>query len=231
MSDIFREVEEDLRQERVKRFWRRYGWIVGGAALVVVLGVAGYRLYDWYQTRQAALAGDAFFEAVEFARVGDHQAAADAFGALADRGGRMETLARFRAASARASAGDLEGAIADYDAVAADPDAEELIRQAAAIRAAYLLIDTASAEEIGARIGDQTEEGSAFRNAAHEVIGANAYRLGDLAAARAAYAELASDFGAPADMRQRAERMLDHLAARGVETAPRTEDTQTEESQ
>ena len=160
------------------------------------------------------------------ARAGDHGVAAEAFGALADRGGDTALLARFRAASAQASAGDVAGAIAGFDAIAGDTGADELVRQAAAIRAGYLLIDTASPEEVAARIGDLTEDNSPFQAMAHEIIGATAYRVGALDDSRRAYAAITGDLGAPVDLRRRAERMLGLLAGQGV-GAPATEEMAT----
>ena len=56
MPDIFDEVEEDLRAERMKRMLARYGGLLTGAALLVVATVAGPQGWRWYEARGA---GDA----------------------------------------------------------------------------------------------------------------------------------------------------------------------------
>ena len=43
MSDIFREVDEDIRRDQIKKLWDRFGPYVLGLALLIVLGTAGYR--------------------------------------------------------------------------------------------------------------------------------------------------------------------------------------------
>ena len=56
MTDIFREVDEDIRQERYLKIWKRYGRYVAGAATLVVLTTAAYvawRDYDAIATRRA----------------------------------------------------------------------------------------------------------------------------------------------------------------------------------
>ena len=40
MSDIFEEVDESLRQDRMETLWKRYQWVVYGAAALLVAAVA-----------------------------------------------------------------------------------------------------------------------------------------------------------------------------------------------
>ena len=48
MSDIFQEVDEEVRRERLMQLWKRYGNFVIAAAVIVVLGVGGWRGYQWW---------------------------------------------------------------------------------------------------------------------------------------------------------------------------------------
>ncbi|HEY4986280.1 MAG TPA: tetratricopeptide repeat protein, partial [Bradyrhizobium sp.] len=60
MSDIFREVEEEVRRERLEKIWKLYGdYIVAGIALLVI-AVAGYELYARYQANQRMQASETF---------------------------------------------------------------------------------------------------------------------------------------------------------------------------
>ena len=58
MSDIFQEVDDEVRREQLKKLWERYQSLVIAAAVLVVLGVAGWRVYDWWETKKAAEASD-----------------------------------------------------------------------------------------------------------------------------------------------------------------------------
>ena len=52
MSDIFREVEEDVRRERFEQIWKQYGdYIIAGVA-VIVIAIAGYELWQRYEETQ-----------------------------------------------------------------------------------------------------------------------------------------------------------------------------------
>ena len=64
MSDIFREVDEDIRNERFKRLWDRFGPYVIGVAVLIVVVTAGYRGWQYWQNSQAAATGDRFVAAI-----------------------------------------------------------------------------------------------------------------------------------------------------------------------
>ena len=64
MADIFDEIEEDLRRDRMTMLWRRYGNIVIGVAILIIVVVAGNQGYDYWKDSKNQAAGDAFFNAV-----------------------------------------------------------------------------------------------------------------------------------------------------------------------
>ncbi|NLH80721.1 MAG: tetratricopeptide repeat protein, partial [Phyllobacteriaceae bacterium] len=63
MADIFNEIDEELRQEKLKKFWDRWGVAILAAAVAVVLAVAGWRVWDHYRQKAAEAQGDAFLAA------------------------------------------------------------------------------------------------------------------------------------------------------------------------
>src|SRR5262249_56140372 len=86
VTDIFQEVDEEVRREQLKKLWERYGGYLIAACIVVVLGVGGWRGYEWWQAKQAAQSGAAFEQAVALAESGKHQEAAAAFAKLSADG-------------------------------------------------------------------------------------------------------------------------------------------------
>ena len=48
MSDdsFIREVDEELRSDRVQEFWNKYGKLVIGVAVAIVVVTGGYRFYE-----------------------------------------------------------------------------------------------------------------------------------------------------------------------------------------
>ncbi len=86
MSDIFNEVDEEVRREQLKKLWERYGNLIIAAAFLVVAGVAAWRGYEYWQARKAAEAGAVYESALKLSDEGKHTEAEDAFGKLATQG-------------------------------------------------------------------------------------------------------------------------------------------------
>ena len=223
MSDIFREVDEDLRHEHYKRLWDRFGPYVIGLAVLIVVGTAGWRLWEYWQERSAQATGDRFVVALELAEAGDRDAAITALQEIAvDGSGQYPMLANFRAASERAASGDLESAVSEYDAIAAAGSTPDLIRAIARLRAALILVDTASLEELESRIGDLAATGGPWRHGAREILGLAAWRADDMDTARKYYEEITADQEKPADLQTRAQFMLALIKARTGDPAAST---------
>ena len=215
MSDIFREVDDDIRRDQMKKLWDRFGPFVIGAAVLIVLATAGFRGWEYWQTRQAENAGDRFIAAIEAANAGEHEQAVAALEDLASDGsGAYPVLARFRLATEKASAGDNAGAIGEYDAVADDRSVSSEIRSIARLRAAFILVDTSTAAELMERIGDLAETGNPWRHTARELLGMASWRNGDFEAARGYFEQVSVDQETPNDLRQRSQVMLGLINAR-----------------
>jgi hypothetical protein len=226
MSDIFKEVEEDIRRDYYKRLWDRFGPYVLGAAVLIVAVTAGYRGWEYWRDRQAQATGDRFSTALQLSADGKHDDAIAAFQAIAkDGSGSYPILAQFRIATEKSLAGDKTGAVAAFDTIAADKSVGTDVQTMARLRAALLLADTASLGDLEARIGDLASTGNIWRGSAREVLGLAAWRTGDFAAARKYFEDIVNDQESANDLRQRSQLMLTLIRARLGEAAPATADT------
>lgn len=219
MSDIFREVDEDLRREQYKAIWKKYGNYIIAVAVLIVVATGGYRGWQYWQARQAAESGDRYVAALKMADEGKKEEAIAALDELAAWGhGAYPYFANMRAAALKTAEGDAAGAAAEFDKVAANRAAPPLLRDVARLRAALALSDTASLADLETRIGDLAKPESPFRHTAREILALAAWRTGDMTKAAAYLAELASDPAATQGARQRAD-LLQQLI-RGREGKP-----------
>ena len=104
MSELFDEVDEEVRRDQLKRLWDQYSIYIIAGALLIIAGVGGWRGYQYLEAQKAAAAGAAFDQAVELSEQNKHAEAEAAFNDLAAKapsGYRM--LARLRAAAEVAS--------------------------------------------------------------------------------------------------------------------------------
>lgn len=205
MSDIFNEVDEEVRRERLKQFWDRYNIFIIAAALVIVIGVGGWRAWQWWDQKQAAEAGAAYEAAARLAAEGKPDEAIAAFERVAQTGtSGYRQLARIREAT-ELSAKDRPAAIRTYDALARESGLGQPLQDLLSIRAALLLIDTAPYEDIRQRLEPLAAEDRPFRYTARELLAMSAWRAGDTAAARRWTDMVMLDPNAPAGTRARVE--------------------------
>jgi hypothetical protein len=213
MSDrgdsFLREVDEAVRQERYKKLWDQYGVYALGLAALIVAGVAVYKGWAYWQERQAQAAGAKFSEALTMLDGADATKAKDVIALLAEEGPPgYRVLARFQLAAAEAKAGDIDKAVADYDALASDSSVDEILRGHATLQAAALRLDKTDYAEIERRLKDLAEGDSAWRFSARELLGLSAYRLNDMREAEKQFGALVGDQGTPPNLRERADMML-----------------------
>ncbi len=215
MTDIFQEVDEEVRRERLKKLWDQYGNYLIAACVLIVVGVAAWRGYQWWEAKQAAQSGAAFEQAVSLAAAGKHQEAEAAFAKLTTDGtAGYRVLARLREA-AELSATDSKGAVAAYDEIAADKNAGRIIQDLAAVRAGFLLVDTAPYSEIRDRLEPLAAADRTFRYSAREILALSAWRANDATAARQWIDMIMIDPQTPAGTRSRVGVLSELIAASG----------------
>jgi hypothetical protein len=215
VSDIFHEVDEEVRRERLNKLWQQYGNYLVALCILVVVAVAAWRGYDWWQTKKAGEAGAAFESAVMLAEAGKHQEADAAFAKLAvDGTSGYRVLARLRQAAELAQT-DKKAAISTYDEIAGDRSAGQVIQDLAAVRAGFLLVDSAPYSEMRTRLEPSTAADRTFRHTAREILALSAWKAGDMAAARQWVDMIIADPQTPATTRSRAEVLTELIAASG----------------
>jgi hypothetical protein len=218
MSDtqFIREIDEDLRRDRLLKLWEQYGVYVVIAAFLIVAATGGWRGWEWYQTREGVTAGTRFEAALALAESGKQAEAEQEFVALTkDANWGYRLLARMRLA-AETGARDAAAGAAAYDAIATDSSVDGAIRDVARLRAAFLLVDTAQVAEIASRVEPLMAATSPFRFSARETLALARYRAGEREAARTLFAELATDPETPRALRNRAE-VMQQLSSAGTD--------------
>jgi hypothetical protein len=208
VSDIFQEVDEEVRREQLKKLWDRYsGYAVAGAVLVVA-GVAAWRGYSWWEAQKAAESGAAFEVASTLADAGKHADAEAAFAkVVADGTTGYRHLARMREAAQLAQT-DAKAALAAYDKIAVDGSVGPVLQDLAALRAGALLIDAGSFDEAQRRLEPLTGNDRTFRHTAREFLVLAAWRAGDAATAKRWFDMIMTDVQTPAATRSRVEMLM-----------------------
>ncbi len=214
MSDesLFREVDEEVRNEQLQKLWEKYGIYVISACVGVIVAVGGIKGWQAYSQSVAETAGDNYIRAISLLEKEDAAEAEKILSGLAEDGPRgYAALANFQMAAVLAGKGETDAAIQAYDKIAKDTALDEMMRSLARVRAGLLAVETASLEDVEKRLGDLNTRDNPWRNAAREIIALAAYKAGDAAKADRLYTEIVGDLTAPQGLRERAQVMLSLL--------------------
>jgi hypothetical protein len=207
VSELFDEVDEEVRRDQLKKLWERYSIYIVAAALLIIAAVGGWRGYQYLEAKKAAEAGSAFDAALDLSEQNKHAEAEAAFNnlaATAPSGYRM--LARLRAA-AEVATRDSQAGAKMYDDISADRSVGPAVQDLAKIRAAGLQLETASYPSMLQRLESATKPDATFRHTARELLALSAWRANDTTAARQWLDMIANDGETPSGLRSRAEAL------------------------
>ncbi|MDW6020830.1 tetratricopeptide repeat protein [Mesorhizobium sp. BAC0120] len=219
MSDdsFFREVNEELRQEQARALWDRYGPAFIALAVIIVLATAAYVGWQYWRETRASKSGDDFSAALQLANSGKPDEALKALDQLQKEGyGAYPLLARMRAATVLSEKGDFAGSVKEFDEVSNDTSVPEAIRDMARLRAAFILVDNGSYDDVAKRVEPLTSDTNIMRNSAREALGLAAWKAGKAKDALQLFDQIASDDGAPTNLRQRATLMSELIRGSGA---------------
>ncbi len=222
MTDIFEEVEEQLRSERIKTiFLKGWPWLLG-VGLACLLAALAYWGYHAYRTGEASKASEAYASGLEALRKNDNAAAYRQFEAAAKSSSRgYRALALMQQGAIRLDENRANDAVKLFDEAAkVAPDA--ILGDMARLKSAFALMDTAPFGPIEQRLKPLTDAKRPYRVAAREALAMAEIKAGRLKEARDDFGVLRVMPDAPDATRQRAEMAIaaiDSGAAAQVPTA------------
>jgi hypothetical protein len=215
VSDIFSEVDEEVRRERLQQLWDKYSVYIIALAVLIVAGIGGWRGYEYWVAQKAAIAGAAFENAVTLSEQGKHAEAQAAFAKVVTEAPQgYAVLARFRAAGELAQVKQ-DDAVKAYDALAADGSLGATWQDLATLRAGLLLVDSAPFADLRKRLEPLTEPTRVYRHTARELLALSSWRERDFTAARRYVDMIAADAETPPGARTRIDALSALLSADG----------------
>src|SRR5271170_7354682 len=214
MSDIFQEVDEEVRRDKAAEFWKKYQNLILAGAALIVLAAAGFRYWQYEAEKARQAAGDQFQQALAALEGGKLDEAKAGFDKIAGEGpSGYRALAQMAAAGAKAQS-DPQGAVAAFDAVAGDAAIDRLLRDAARLRAALIRVDIPGEEQKGAAaLTSLSDADGPFRRLAELDLAALALARNDYDDAAKQLDLVLGDPEVSPDERQLASRWLGLVAA------------------
>jgi hypothetical protein len=205
--DVFGEVDEQIRSDRLRTFLQRAWPVFIGAlvaALAVVIGVWGY---GQYQTSQSAKASQAYSDALDTETKGDDAKAFDQFAAIAKGNNAYAALALMQQAGIRMDQNKPAEAVPLFDKAAAATKSAMIV-DAAGLKAAYALMDTAPLSQMVDRLTPLAKPDRPYHGQAREALAMAKVGAGQLKDAKADLVALSLLSDTPDSLRQRAQAVI-----------------------
>jgi hypothetical protein len=212
VTDIFQEVEEEVRRERYQQLWKKYGNVAIALAALIVIAAAGYQLWQAWDRTQREAASNQFHAAEQLAQAGRLGEAETAFAKLAEGApSGYATLAKFHQAAVMLAAGKRDQALALYGQLTQlkDPNLSGMAR----LRIAWAQAEYTPRDQIEKTLAPLRGADSSWRFSAQEVLAYTDLREGRLGVAMKSYEQLAADRKAPQGVRDRAGAIAEYLKA------------------
>ncbi len=180
MADIFDEINAELRQDRLRQVWERYGIYVIGFALAVVLFIAGSSAWNAYTTgknEQASAAYETMLADIDGADIGIQieslanfsETSSASYGVLAD----------LRRAKLLVENNQPDEAVLLYDAMSARRDIPQAMRDFVSLASAALLLESYKPEALETRLREMLNAQNPFRHAAREMMALSHFQTGN----------------------------------------------------
>jgi hypothetical protein len=207
VSELFDEVDEEVRRDQLKRLWDQYSLFIIAGVILIIAAVGGWRGYQYLEAKKAVEAGAAFDKAVELSEANKHAEAEAAFADLVAKAPfGYRVLARLRMAAEVANR-DPQAAAKMFDEITADRSVGVAEQDLARIRAAQLLLESTGYPNMKERLEAAAAPGATFRHTARELLALSAWRANDAAATRQWLDLIANDGATPPSLRSRAEAL------------------------
>ena len=214
MTDVFEEVEEEIRSERLKRLARTWLPVVGGILAIALVAALSWWGWQSFQTSQASKASVAYQRGLESLQSGDTAGAESAFAEAQKVGnGPYKSLALQQRAGIAVQANRVADAIKLLDE-AAKADNDPLLADPARYKAALLLMDNGGTlDDLEGRLKPLTDEERPMRPFAQEALGLARLQFNKTAEAREQFVLLTLGQDVPDSVRQRAQAAINMIDA------------------
>ncbi len=220
MADIFTEVDEDLRREKLEKLWKKFAPIIIGGAVVFIGGMAGWVYWQDYQVEQRIAESDRYQAAIaELAKGQKAKALNDLENIATTTRHGYDLLAKLQSASLLIQAGKVDESLSVYDAISSNADYAQRYRDYAALLAGMVVLDRTEYDEATVRLEPLANGNGSWAYSARELLGLLAMEKEDWVSAQASFLSLSLDTEAPQELQDRAREYLQMIDVKKPQTS------------
>jgi|TARA_B100000401_G_scaffold398475_1_gene309144 hypothetical protein len=207
VSDIFQEIDEDLRQDKVARLWKAYGKYLVALAVFIILVIASYRFIEHKNEKNREQTSELYELASETGRSGDKKAAIELLSdEMFDENIGYSIISKLKKAALAKSNNDLEGTEIVLKEIITNEDIPLYLRDLARLK-----LFASDSDNNSSQLEVLIEEEGPWKFLALELKGGIQLEGGNLKEARSIFKELTDDANTPNNLRRRASEILKAL--------------------
>ena len=211
---FLREVDDALREDDALRLFRRYGAMVGGAIVAVLIGLAGWMAWTSHVAAQTGEKGEGLTIALDQVAAGRLDTAQTSLAQIVATGGPgVSAAARLVEGGTALDRKKLDEAAKIFGAVAADTTAPQPYRDLAKVREVATRFDQIPPQQVIDQLKPLAVPGAPWFGSAGELVAVAHLKLGQRAEAGAMFAAMSKDTGVPSSLRGRARQIAIQLGA------------------
>jgi len=213
VSDVFQEVDEELREEKYKSIWRKFRYYVIGGLILFILGIAANAFWKDYNLKEINDRSEKFFTAIEMAQEDKVNAITllEKFANQEERNSEYNALiARFTEAAIRRSEKDFNGALLIYQSLE-DNNISNFYEDYAKLSSVEMLIALNNKKDAKLILDDLISNTSDLKYIAMEYLGYLEIDEGNFSKARTIFTNIADDALSSVNMKNRSREVLSIL--------------------
>ncbi len=194
MDDLFHEIQEDIRLEKIQKFWQSYGnYIVAGLVAVVIIS-ASVTYWRHHQYKVRVEESQLYSAALGLAQDGKVEAAIASLAALSGRGGTYAALADFHRAALltkqQKTKTPSQEAIKIYEQISRNRSVDAKLRHLATLHLVMGQVGTAEPKPMMELLRVAKVGSNPWSVLNSEMMAVLAHKSGDVAQAKSIYEDL-----------------------------------------
>ena len=213
MSDVFQEVDEELREEKYKSIWRKFRYYLIGGLILFILGIAVNAFWKDYNLKEINERSERFFTAIEMAQEDKVNAITllEEFANQEEKNSEYNALiARFTEAAIRRSEKDFNGALVIYQSLE-ENNISNFYEDYAKLSSVEMLIALNNKKDAKLILDDLISNTSDLKYIAMEYMGYLEIDEGNFSKAQTIFTNIADDALSSVNMKNRSREVLSIL--------------------
>jgi hypothetical protein len=210
MADLLRELEDDLRHQRLMQFWRKFGSYMIGVSAIIVLVTIGMVFWGNYREGQQAEAAEIYARALKEMEEGKLEESRNSLNEVVDKGQGYSLLAQLQLGNLAFSRKEWAIALEHYRAVGKGDKADSPMQHLATVLEAKTLL-AAGDKEAFRQLTEKPEKAGFYAPFLRELRALYLLEEGDKAGAASLFQKNAEDALSPLALRERSLQLAESL--------------------